>query len=68
MDQLKTQLAAVKQHSFWVMCLGILACQLGSWWVSTGKLAKRARPQESARSRAGFDSVNGVWAHGRTSQ
>src|SRR6476659_4289747 len=38
MDQLKTQLAAVKQHSFWVMCLGILGVSLGSWWVSTSKL------------------------------
>jgi hypothetical protein len=38
MDQLKTQLAVVKQHSFWVMCLGILGMTIASWWISTGKL------------------------------
>src|SRR6185369_15393323 len=45
MDQLKTQLAAVKQHSFWVMCLGILGVSLGSWWVSTSKLASEQAAQ-----------------------
>src|SRR5262249_2493312 len=45
MDQLKTQLAAVKQHSFWVMCLGILGVSLGSWWVSTSKLASEQSAQ-----------------------
>ena len=38
MDQLKTQLAAIKQHSFWIMCLGILGVTIGSWWYSTGTL------------------------------
>src|SRR6266576_5419632 len=47
MDQLKTQLAAVKQHSFWVMCLGILGVSLGSWWVSTTKLASEPSAQVS---------------------
>src|SRR5436309_12974357 len=47
MDQLKTQLAAVKQHSFWVMCLGILGVSLGSWWVSTSKLASEQSAQVS---------------------
>ena len=47
MDQFKTQLAAIKQHSFWAMCLGILGVSLGSWWVSTSKLASERTAQES---------------------
>src|SRR5262245_38961813 len=51
MDQLKTQLAAVKQHSFWVMCLGIWRVSIGSWWVSTGKLqSERTAQQEKIKS------------------
>jgi hypothetical protein len=45
MDQLKTQLAAVKQHSFWVMCVGILLVSLGSWWYSTGTLKSQKDAQ-----------------------
>lgn len=59
MDQLKTQLAAVKQHSFWVMVAGIFCVTLGSWWYSTGTL----RTQQAAavsNIEAKFTSVDGV--------
>src|SRR5262245_64777404 len=59
MDQLKTQLAAVKQHSFWAMCLGILGVSLGSWWVSTGKLQSEQTAQVG-KIKTGFDGVSGV--------
>ena len=59
MDQLKTQLAAVKQHSFWVMCLGILGVSLGSWWVSTSKLASERAAQEG-KIKGGEQSVQQV--------
>src|SRR5947199_10342879 len=59
MDQLKTQLAAVKQHSFWVMCLGILGVSLGSWWVSTSKLANEKAAQVS-KINGGKDAVQQV--------
>ena len=35
MDKVKAQLALVKQHSFWVMCIGILIVCLVSWYTST---------------------------------
>jgi hypothetical protein len=59
MDQLKTQLALVKQHSFWAMCLGILGVSLGSWWVSTGKLASEQSAQVG-KIKGGFDGLNSV--------
>src|SRR5438309_3084 len=45
MDKMKEQLALVKQHSFWAMCLGILGVSLGSWWVSTAKLQSEQTSQ-----------------------
>ena len=59
MDQLKTQLAAVKQHSFWAMCIGILLVSIGSWWVSTGKLADEQRKQIAAID-TGFGSLKTI--------
>src|SRR5580765_3188856 len=59
MDQLKTQLAVVKQHSFWAMCLGILGVSLGSWWVSTGKLASEQAAQVG-KIKGGFDGIKTV--------
>ncbi|MGI8981768.1 MAG: hypothetical protein ACR2FY_21270 [Pirellulaceae bacterium] len=38
MDKLKEQLAVVKEHSFWIMCCGILAVSLVSWYMSTSHL------------------------------
>ena len=34
MDQLKTQLGAIKQHSFWAMCIGILGVTIGGIVIS----------------------------------
>src|SRR6187431_846396 len=59
MDQLKTQLAMVKQHSFWALCLGILGVSIGSWWVSTSKLAAERAAQES-KIKSGFSDVKTV--------
>ena len=59
MDQLKTHLAAIKQHSFWAMCLGILGVTVGSWWVSTGKLKEDQTKQLSAIKTA-FDGLGTI--------
>ncbi|HEY2412161.1 MAG TPA: hypothetical protein VGI40_07960 [Pirellulaceae bacterium] len=59
MDQLKTQLALVKQHSFWAMCLGILGVSLGSWWVSTGKL-QTERDSQKGKITGSFDGLKSV--------
>src|SRR4051812_31553721 len=59
MDKMKEQLALVKQHSFWAMCLGILGVSLGSWWVSTGKLQSEQTAQVG-KIKSGFDNVTGV--------
>src|SRR5436190_10272841 len=59
MDQLKTQLALVKQHSFWAMCLGILGVTVGSWWVSTSKLASEQSAQVS-KIKGEFDGLKTV--------
>src|SRR6476661_5012663 len=65
MDQLKTQLAAIKQHSFWVMCVGILGVTIGSWWYSTSTLATQQASQVGA-IKSGFDGlqqVTGIQKH-----
>src|SRR5204863_9680400 len=48
-----------KQHSFWVMCLGILGVSLGSWWVSTAKLQSEQTAQVS-KINSGKDAVQQV--------
>src|SRR6187402_3855581 len=59
MDQLKTQLAAIKQHSFWAMCIGVLGVTLGSWWYSTGQL-KAERDKQKGEIDAAMTSVSGI--------
>src|SRR5437773_496038 len=59
MDQLKTQLAAVKQHSFWVMCVGILGVSIGSWWDSTGTLASQ-RASREGEIKNGFQGLQTI--------
>src|SRR6266404_3190522 len=59
MDKVKEQLALVKQHSFWAMCLGILGVSLGSWWDSTGKLQSEQTAQVG-KIKSGFDNLNTV--------
>jgi hypothetical protein len=48
MDQLKAMLPAIKQHSFWGMCIGILAVSAASWWMSTGALKSEKEAKLSA--------------------
>ena len=48
MDQLKAMLPAIKQHSFWGMCIGILAVSAASWWMSTGALKSEKETKLSA--------------------
>src|SRR5262245_48740450 len=59
MDQLKTQLAVVKQHSFWVMAGGIAIWTLVSWWISTANLRSQ---KEAALGgiKGAFDSVSAI--------
>src|SRR5437588_3103380 len=59
MDQLKAQLANIKQHSFWVMCVGILLVSLGSWWYSTGSLRSEKTTQEG-KIKTSFSNVKGI--------
>jgi hypothetical protein len=65
MDQLKTQLAVVKQHSFWIMCVGILLVTIGSWWVSTNRLKqeKETRLGEITTSFSGLSTVASTQKH-----
>jgi hypothetical protein len=56
MDQLKAMLPAIKQHSFWGMCIGILAVSLASWWMSTGAL----KTEKDAKLNAIKGSFGGV--------
>ena len=56
MDQLKAMLPAIKQHSFWGMCIGILAVSAASWWMSTGTL----KTQEASRKNEIKTSFDGV--------
>src|SRR5215207_2045594 len=71
MDQLKTQLAVVKQHSFWVMCLGILGVTIGSWWYSTGKLraerdTRKGEIETATTSVTGIPTTNPLHPNGGT--
>jgi hypothetical protein len=48
MDQLKPYLAAMKEHSFWIMCGGILLVSIGSWYTSTSKLDAARQERQTA--------------------
>lgn len=52
MDKLKEQLAVVKEHSFWIMCGGILLVSLVSWYMSTSHLQN-----EQKKYKAEIDSA-----------
>jgi hypothetical protein len=43
MDKLKEQLAVVKEHSFWILCGGILVFSLVSWYMSTNHLQEQQK-------------------------
>lgn len=64
MDQLKAQLAVVKQHSFWVMAAGILVVTLVSWWYSTSNLSQEQQTQAADISTK-FSAVKGIPANNK---
>ncbi len=43
MDKLKEQLAVVKEHSFWILCGGILLVSVVSWYMSTNHLQQQQK-------------------------
>ena len=43
MDKLKEQLAVAKEHSFWILCGGILLFSLVSWYMSTNHLQEQQK-------------------------
>lgn len=59
MDQLKAQLAAVKQHSFWAMCIGILVVSGVSWYMSVSKLDQE-RNQRKGEIDGAFSQLSGL--------
>ena len=59
MDKVKAQLALVKQHSFWVMCVGILIVCLVSWYMSTKAINKEREAQLTA-IKGVFDGLNSI--------
>ena len=59
MDQLKTQLAALKQHSFWVMCVGILIVSVVSWYMSVSSLDQQ-KDQRLTEIKGKFTALGGL--------
>src|SRR4051812_17225296 len=59
MDKLKEALAVGKEHSFWIMCGGILLVSLGSWWYSTGKL-QEAQKKYKGEIESAQSTIEGV--------
>jgi hypothetical protein len=59
MDKMKAQLALVKQHSFWVMCVGILIVCLVSWYMST-KAINAERAKQLADIKSVFDGLTSI--------
>src|SRR5215208_3066550 len=59
MDQIKELLPKIKQHSFWVMAIGILVMTLVSWWYSTGSL-KADQEKQAADIKQKFDGVKNI--------
>lgn len=50
MDQLKTQLAAVAKHGFWIGSVLILIGSLIVWYLSTASLAEETESESSRLS------------------
>jgi hypothetical protein len=59
MDQIKAMVPAIKQNSFWVMCVGILITSLVSWWMSTATL-KSQKEARNAEIKTSFDGVQNI--------
>lgn len=59
MEKLKEQLSVVKQHSFWVMCAGILVVCLVSWFLST-RAIDQERQKQLTDINSVFDSLKSI--------
>ncbi len=59
MDKLKQQLAPVIQHSFWIMCGGILAVCLVSWYMSTKQISE-LKDKQLSEIKSVFEQVNSI--------
>lgn len=59
MDKLKEQLAVVKEHSFWILCGGILLVSLVSWYKSTGDLQTEQKKYKG-EIEAAVSAINAV--------
>src|SRR3990172_176886 len=47
MDQLRTMLAWLKKHHFWVLTALVAVIGLGSWWSAAGSLSAQYKANES---------------------
>ena len=59
MDQLKTQLAVVGKHGFWISSVLVLFASLGIWYMSTSAL-QQENEQQTSRIKGKITSVNSI--------
>ena len=59
MDQLKTQLAVVGKHGFWISSVLVLLVSLGVWFLSTSTLQQENASQTS-KIKGKIQSVSSV--------
>lgn len=59
MDQLKTQLAVIGKHGFWILSVLVLLASLGVWFMSTSAL-KQENDSQTSRIQGKITSVNSV--------
>jgi hypothetical protein len=59
MDQLKTQLAVVGKHGFWISSVLVLFASLGIWYMSTSAL-QQENEQQTSRINGKITSVNSI--------
>ena len=59
MDQLKTQLAVIGKHGFWILSVLVLLASLGVWFMSTSTL-KQENDSQTSRIQGKITSVNSV--------
>jgi len=48
MDRLKSVLAVLKKHHFWVLCVAAVVIGLGLWWVATASVDKQRAQRTTA--------------------
>ena len=59
MDQLKTQLAVVGKHGFWIASVLVLLVSLGVWYLSTAALVK-LRTSQTTKITGAYTQVSNV--------